>query len=123
MYGRNSSLSVDHVNRLALYADRELAKLLRLPADDFYAANIPWGKPPDWEGVLDDEGGAAKPHDGEKETERDIMDVEAKGGVAIRDDDDLKEGWASALSAGGKVYYWNKKTKETTWTRPTTLHI
>ena len=118
VYCKNDVLSVDHVHRLALYASRELDRVLGMEPGDFYAADIPWGKPPDWEDVLGDDGRVAGTGD-LVDKEKDIQDVEAKGGVAIRDDEDLKEGWASALSPAGKVYYWNKKSKETSWNRPT----
>ena len=32
--------------------------------------------------------------------------------------DDLPEGWAQAKAPNGRIYYWNKVTLETAWTKP-----
>ena len=119
LYGRNPQLSVDHVHRLALYACREVGMLRALPREDFYAGNIPWGAPPDWAGVVDDEGRTTRTHDTKEDYGKARGEVEALGGVPFEDDETLPEGWKSTLSAGGKVYYWNQKSKETRWDKPT----
>ena len=59
----------------------------------------------------------------EKETvemslEASIISEEEKEEDDEQDDDDDSE-WQEALANTGKVYYWNVKTRETRWEKPT----
>lgn len=96
----DQNLTVEHCMEMARYLQRENAAIQALDTDAFNEGRIPWGPVPTWEGVKSLADG----------TELAVEDMDAE-------DDDLGD-WREAMAVNGKPYYWNVKTRESSWTKP-----
>ena len=121
VYRHNEKLSVDHVMRLAKYVVREMDMIQGLEADVFIMGRIPWGDAPEWDDVIGENGEIVTYSEElmKEESEKDTKKILEDGGVVVEDDADLPGRWKTALTEGGKVYYWNEETRKSSWERPT----
>ena len=122
VYQSEDDLATDHVMRLVTYIEHEYDMIMKLPEEHFVEGRIPWGPIPEWNDIIDDFGGVInKAEDLERWKLKIALkekEVEDNGGVIYPCDSTLEEGWRSALSDGGKLYYFNEASRESRWDRP-----
>ena len=127
---RDEHLNEEHVLELARYMHRELSSLLLLPKEAVFESRFKWGPLPGWEegGRKGGGGGgrkgkraprfvtsAGKPVVEEEEEEENEV-VEAKG--EEEEEEDKRGEWRTAFSEQGRMYYWNVRTRESTYDKP-----
>ena len=120
VYQKNDKLTVDHVNRMGTYVDKQLTAIMKMPKQDFYEGKIAWIDPPDFKNVLSD-AGLPLPDPTEAQltaaVTSQIADIENQGGVYI-DEETLPADWRVAHTEAGVLYYWNVETREAAWEMP-----
>ena len=111
---RNNDIAPDHVLELAEHIKSEHYSLLDIPSEAVMEGRIEFGSLKDLWGGSKGEGGSKKTMKGGRYVSSgtdDASGVEQEG-------EEHEDVWLTNLTSRGKPYYYNKKTRETTWTLP-----
>lgn len=99
----DGSFTVEHCMEMAHYLERELETLKGLDTQSFYEGRIPWGPVPSWRGIKT----LVDCSEGEQGTQEHHSEEEVES-----------DEWREALAPDGKRYYWNVRTRESSWEKP-----
>jgi len=103
---------------------------MTLPKEAIFESRFKWGPLPSWGGRAGGRGGGrvapryvssdgkAVP-DEEEEEEEGKEEVEKEEGKTQAEEEEDKRGeWRTAFSEQGRMYYWNVRTRESTYEKP-----
>jgi hypothetical protein len=91
----------DQLDRIAWYIEAQYQNIMmHLPEEYFREARIKWVDLPDFSNMVDGDG---KP----------LPDS------PVHEDDVLPEPWVKNITVRGVEYFWNEKTRKSSWDRPT----
>jgi len=100
----DGTFTVEHCMEMAHYLQREMETLKGLDTESFYEGRIPWGPLPNWHGVK-------MLVDGPE------VDLSTKLDSADQEEAENSD-WRETLAPNGKLYYWNVRTRESSWEKP-----
>lgn len=96
-------MTVEHCMEMARYIRKQQSMLDATDASAVMEGRIPWSDVPSWKGIRSVVAGS---------------DDDAAASEDEDDGEDEESEWRSALANTGKTYYWNVKTRETSWDKP-----
>ncbi|GAB5036192.1 ubiquinol-cytochrome c chaperone [Nannochloropsis oceanica] len=124
----------DRVDELAgalyRYVQRELDSLMMLPKEAIFESRFKWGPLPSWGGRAGGRGGGrvapryvrsdgkAVPDEEEEEEEGEEEVEKEEGKTQAEEEEDKRGEWRTAFSEQGRMYYWNVRTRESTYEKP-----
>jgi hypothetical protein len=105
-YQRREDVDEDRVVALAKYVRTEQLSLQQLPAPALLEGRFAWGSLPKFPPIPKDYKPIENVQPFENEAEEAAQTTAEKGE------------WRTAISATGKIYYWNTVTRESRWEKP-----
>ena len=91
----------DHLDRIAWYIEANYQNILMEWPDEYYRqGRVAWVHLPDFDDMCDADGRALPEN-------------------PMHQDDLLPDGWRGNITLKGIDYYWNVKTREASWEKPT----
>tara|TARA_B110000305_G_scaffold232060_1_gene286421 strand:- start:463 stop:1050 length:588 start_codon:yes stop_codon:yes gene_type:complete len=120
VYGCSETVSDEHCASMARYIERELDKVMMMDEILFLDGRIDFGRAPNFKGL---KTRRRKGFRGRGEVKEELFEVEGEeeeeGEERLLDQvEGLPAGWRSALTDGGKEYWWHVETRESVWERP-----
>ena len=106
---------------------------MTLPKAAVFESRFKWGPPPTWGGreggragrrtaprYVSSDGKAVPDEDEEEEEEEKEAEEEGKkeGKSQAEEEEDKRGEWRTAFSEQGRMYYWNVRTRESTYDKP-----
>ena len=118
---RNNDIHPDHVIEMAVHIKKEHNSLMNISSKAVMEGRIEFGSLKGLWGRIrgDDKSDKKKVMKGGRMSEP--AGPSGPRGASVREEEDEEEEedvWLTNLTSQGKPYYYNKKTRETTWTLP-----
>ena len=121
-YLRNNDIMPDHVIEMASHVQKEHYSLLDIPSKAVMEGRVEFG---DVKHLWGNDKTSAKKmvggryvNDASSSTIDSSATASASNDVDSSGEDDEEDMWLTNLTAQGKPYYYNKRTRETRWTLP-----